>query len=116
MLRSLSGAVALALFIPAFAAPAPESSRNGPVAAAGQQGTSTSSQNSQDVPHQEPGTNNPDLSKERHAAPKPSSGGTQQEEDVPHQKPKTNNPDVGKQRHHAGKKKSATSTATSSST
>lgn len=62
-------------------------------------------QNSQDVPHQQPGTNNPDLQQQRKPAPgkKPEQqpGSTNPSEstpDVPHQQPGTNNPDLAPQR------------------
>ncbi len=64
------------------------------------------SQNSQDVPHQEPGTNNPDMGKQRQPSPNhaPGQNGgaqdtpTQNNPDVPHQEPGTDSPDLGKQR------------------
>ena len=77
-------------------------------------GQSSLFQNSQDVPTQQPSTNNPDVGKQRHATPAPSTD-PQQQADVPHQQPGTNNPDVGKQRHSTDKKsKKAKSTDTSS--
>ena len=78
-------------------------------------GQSSTSQNSQDVPHQQPGTNNPDVGKQRQPTTAPSTGDSQQKMDVPNQKPGTNNPDVGKQRHPAPKKNKK-NTSTSSST
>lgn len=63
-------------------------------------------QKSQDVPHQQPGSNNPDLQQHRKSTSgkgsKQTSGAnnpSQKEQDVPHQQPETNNPDVGTQRH-----------------
>jgi type IV secretory pathway VirB10-like protein len=86
------------------------------ICAPGYSQQSSPSQNEQDVPHQKPGTNNPDVSKERHPAPAPNNkNDTQQEGDVPHQKPGTDNPDVGKQRQPDGKKNKH-SKPTSSST
>ena len=64
------------------------------------QGQSGSTQ-SQDVPHQEPGTDSPDLGKQRVPAPKQSPGTKSPAEgsnDVPHQQPGTDSPDLGKQR------------------
>ncbi len=78
-------------------------------------GQSSPSQNSQDVPAQQPNTNNPDVGKQRQPTPTPSTGDAQQKADVPHQKPGTNNPDVGKQRHPTHKK-TKKNTSTSSST
>ena len=78
--------------------------------------SSTSTQNSQDVPHQAPGTNNPDLQPQHKPAPKKSRKSTSTE-DVPHQGPGTNNPDVGstqKPKPRKSKKSTATSTSTSS--
>jgi hypothetical protein len=64
-----------------------------------EQSPKNSTPNSQDVPHQEPGTSNPDVGKQRR--PTPDSPGTEparSPSDVPHQQPGTDNPDVGKQR------------------
>ena len=55
----------------------------------------------QDVPKQQaPGTNNPDISKQRRPAPDSSQGNTsdQHSSDVPNQEPGTNSPDIAKQR------------------
>ncbi len=77
----------------------------------------TTSPSSQDVPHQAPGSNNPDLQSQRKPAPKKgvqqSGAGksTQNNPDVPHQEPGTDNPDVGKQRQPTA----GTSTSTQSS-
>lgn len=68
--------------------------------------TNGSAQNSQDVPHQEPGTDSPDLGKQRTPTPKQSPGEnnpakkspTENTPDVPHQEPGTDSPDLGKQR------------------
>lgn len=81
-------------------------------------GQSSPSQESQDVPHQQPSTSNPDVGKQRHSTPAPSTGSSQQQSDVPTQQPSTSNPDVGKQRHATGKrgKHKATATASESST
>ncbi len=74
----------------------------------------TSQQNSQDVPNQQPSTNNPDVGKQRQPTPKPTTGTAEQRADVPHQAPSTSNPDVGKQRHPTPKKnKKAKSTSSS---
>ena len=62
----------------------------------------TPTPNPQDVPQQQPpGTNSPDVMKQRRPAPDSSQGNTgdQRAKDVPKQEPGTNNPDVGKQRH-----------------
>ena len=64
------------------------------------------SQNSQDVPHQEPGTDSPDLGKQRQPKPNRTPGQnnpaqkspTENNPDVPHQQPGTDSPDLGKQR------------------
>lgn len=79
-----------------------------------------STQNSQDVPHQQPGTDNPDVSKQRAPTPKQSPGqnspaqsDSQGTPDVPHQQPGTDNPDVGKQRQSTP---GTTGTSTASST
>ena len=79
--------------------------------------TNPPSQNNSDVPHQQPGTNNPDVSKQRTPAPQPETNPTQGEADVPHQKPGTSNPDVNKQRQPAPKKakKHKSTSATDSS-
>lgn len=77
----------------------------------------STSQNSQDVPHQKPSTNNPDVGKQRQPATTPSTGDSQRQADVPSQKPGTNNPDVAKQRHATPKKNKHTkSTASSTDT
>lgn len=63
---------------------------------------STPTPNPQDVPQQQPpGTNNPDVMKQRRPAPDSSQGNSTDRNgsDVPQQQPGTNNPDVGKQRH-----------------
>jgi hypothetical protein len=68
----------------------------------------------QNVPHQEPGTDNPDMGKERR--PKPDSPGTTPHpkgEDVPHQEPGTDNPDMGKQRRPTPDSSGTNSTDTS---
>ena len=52
---------------------------------------STNSPENQDVPHQTPGSNNPDLQPEHKPAPKPRQKSTTPE-DVPHQGPGTNDP------------------------
>ena len=60
--------------------------------------------NHQDVPTQQaPGTNNPDVGKQRRPAPAtPQGGGANTESaDLPTQQPGTNNPDVAKQRRDA---------------
>ena len=65
------------------------------------QSQSASPTSPQDVPKQQPpGTNNPDISKQRRPAPDPPPGNTPDSKspDVPHQEPGTDNPDVGKQR------------------
>lgn len=69
---------------------------------------STPPPNSQDVPQQQPGTNNPDLQQQRKPAPgktpRQSPGATDSTPstpDVPHQQPGTENPDVSKQRQSA---------------
>ena len=79
--------------------------------------SNNSTQNNQDVPHQQPGTNNPDLQQERKPAPngarKQSSGAanpSQNSHDVPHQGPGTNNPDVANKRNN-----SSTDTSTDTS-
>ncbi len=63
---------------------------------------STPPHNSQDVPQQQPGTDNPDLQQQRKPVPGNTSPGTsnstQTSPDVPQQQPGTNNPDVSKQR------------------
>ena len=64
-------------------------------------GQSTSPASPQDVPkHQPPGTNSPDISKQRRPAPDTPSGSPPQQNspDVPNQQPGTDNPDVAKQR------------------
>ena len=69
-----------------------------PALLAGQQ---TSPQSPQDVPkHQPPGTNNPDISKQRRPAPysPPKKVPNENSSDVPNQQPGTDNPDVAKQR------------------
>lgn|GEM_PF-3570608 len=62
-----------------------------------------SPQNSQDVPHQTPGSNNPDLQQQRKPGAQQSPGTNTPAQpnpgDVPHQQPGTNNPDMGQQRH-----------------
>ncbi len=75
--------------------------------------TQTSTQNSQDVPHQKPKTNNPDVGGQRQPTPKPHPSG-QHKSDVPEQKPTTNNPDLGD--HHRTTKNSKTKKSTESST
>jgi hypothetical protein len=67
-----------------------------------------SAQNDQDVPHQQPGTNNPDLQQKKkpapNSAPKQGSGAnnpSQNNSDVPHQGPGTNNPDVANKRNNS---------------
>lgn len=57
-------------------------------------GTSTQGQ---DVPHQQPGTDSPDMGKQRTPTPKTNPGHTSPS-DVPHQQPGTDSPDMGKQR------------------
>ena len=61
---------------------------------------SNPSQNSQDVPHQAPGSNNPDQQQQRkpQESPTPQQNPSQNPGDVPHQQPGTNNPDLGQQR------------------
>jgi len=77
----------------------------------------STSQKSQDVPHQQPGTNNPDVGKQRQPTPDHASDPAQQSADVPHQQPGTNNPDVSKQRKPSSKKaKHAKTTGSSSGT
>jgi hypothetical protein len=70
--------------------------------------SNNSTQNNEDVPHQQPGTNNPDLQQEKKPAPngarKQSSGAanpSQNSHDVPHQGPGTNNPDVANKRNNS---------------
>ena len=88
-----------------------------PAFSAQQQSPGGNSQNSQDVPHQQPGTDNPDLGEQRQAVPSPSKGKSQHGADVPHDQPGTSNPDVGKQRQPTPKKKKhKKSTAGSSQT
>lgn len=78
----------------------------------------SSTPNTQDVPRQEPGTDSPDLGKQRAPTPKQTPGQnnpankspTENNPDVPHQEPGTDNPDLGKQRQPSP----GTSTATSS--
>ncbi|MBV8864554.1 MAG: hypothetical protein JO210_04050 [Acidobacteriaceae bacterium] len=105
LMKTFTNAALAAVLIgmPAYAAPHQSS------------GQSSTSQNSQDVPHQQPGDNNPDVGKQRQHTPEPSTGESQQKADVPHQKPSTDNPDVGKQRHPTPKKNKK-NTSTSSST
>lgn len=71
-----------------------------------QQNPAPAPQNGQDVPTQKPGTNNPDIGKQRQPTPK--SDGQTDPADVPHQnqQPGTNSPDVAKQRKETPKKKS----------
>lgn len=73
-----------------------------PVGAAQQTSPNTATPNQQDVPQQQPpGTNSPDVMKQRRPAPDSSQSNSndRSKEDVPQQEPGTNNPDVGKQRH-----------------
>ncbi len=73
-----------------------------PIVSAQQTSPNTPAPNPQDVPQQQPpGTNSPDLMKQRRPAPDSSQGNTgdASSKDVPQQEPGTNNPDVGKQRH-----------------
>jgi len=78
------------------------------------------SQNSKDVPHQEPGTNNPDVGVQRQPTPSKTPGQdrpgqsnpAQNNPDVPHQEPGTDSPDLGKQRQVTP----GTATSTQSST
>ena len=86
-------------------------------ALAQQQSPGNGSQNSQDVPHQQPGTNNPDLGKQRQPAPAAPGDKSPHEGDVPRDQPGTSNPDLNKQ--HAPtpkKKKGKKSTADSART
>ena len=84
-----------------------------PFSIAQQQGSSPSS--NQDVPSQTPGTNNPDVAKQRRPDQGAAPGSTspkdpsQNNPAVPHQAPGTDSPDVGKQRQPG----SGTSTASS---
>jgi hypothetical protein len=99
----------------------------GSAASVQQQSPSNSSQNSQDVPHQSPGTNNPDLQQQRKPASKTgrknrssdtssthSDSSATRSEDVPHQEPGTNNPDLGQQRHPSPGTSSDTTQSTTS--
>jgi len=62
-------------------------------------------QNNQDVPHQGPGTSNPDLQQQKKSTPNNARGESpgsnnpgQKSRDVPHQGPGTHNPDLATQR------------------
>ena len=73
-------------------------------------------QQSQDVPQQQPGTNSPDMGKQRQPSTKSSTSGSQHEADVPHEKPGPNNPDVAKQRNTPSSKKKKRTKSTASAT
>ena len=73
-------------------------------------------QQSQDVPQQQPGTNNPDMGKQRQPSSKSSTSSSQKDADVPHDKPGTNNPDVAKQRNTSQSKKKKQNKSTASAT
>ncbi len=94
----------LAIVLASFPALAQESQSGG------QSGTG---ENSHDVPHQQPGTNSPDVGKQREPSPKAPEDSTHSSGDVPHQNPGTNNPDVSKQRRSTKKGKQNKSTGTS---
>ena len=79
-----------------------------PLSAQQQSPPTGSTPNTQDVPHQQPGTDSPDLGKQRTPSPKQSPGATNTN-DVPHQEPGTDSPDLGKQRTPAPSDTGATS-------
>jgi hypothetical protein len=72
--------------------------------ASGQQQSPT--HNPQDVPTERPGSDHPDVGKQRKPSHKPTgTDAPQQKADVPEQKPGTDNPDIGSQRQPVPKKK-----------